>query len=209
MVSDKPWLIPPGATIESSLSSTTMRWSRKDRDRCDPAGGEGSQLPGGYGARVRLTGPVPIATRICHVRTAPSSTVGTVLVCVISDGDCIVQRSSWRCSSILHRAVDHHGGGPDDGAPEPAAIARCCSSPRIDFGIHSASAIVRSVQDDEFTRAGKAARRSAVPLSLARCDRGGFLCSCRPTTRASRSSANRRRRHADRVLTAIRCCRRC
>ena len=59
--------------------------ARQGRDRCDPAGRRRSQLSGEYGARVRLTGPVPIANEeFATVQDgAIVNGIGTVLVVLI------------------------------------------------------------------------------------------------------------------------------
>ena len=83
----------------------------------------------------------------------------------------------------------------------------------VDFGIqYSVRYRSERFKNDNLTLAlENAARRSAVPLSLAAmATAAGFLCSCRPTTRASPSSARSPAPACwSRSSPASRCCRRC
>jgi len=99
-------------------------------------------LAGEYNARVRLTGPVPIANEeFATVQDgAIVNGIGTVLVCAghSLDGAAFAENHPGRVCEPLYRAFDHDRGWVDDGGFAEPALDRVCGAfvgLGVDFGI--------------------------------------------------------------------------
>ena len=168
-------------------------------------------LAGEYGARVRLTGPVPIANEeFATVQDgAIVNGIGTVLVVLV------ILWMALHSSKIIfavfrqsvHRACDHHGGRPDDGGFAESAVDRVRGAVRrTRRGFRHP--VQRSLPFGAFQerRSGAGAGECGRTLrgsALARRDGDGGRIPLLPADRLQGhlgTRQDRRRRHADCVL---------
>ena len=190
-VSDKPLTDPTDApSSSSSRSSTTRPGAGQGSDRCHQTGGPDLNLAGEYGARVGLTGPVPIANEeFATVQDgAIVNGIGTVLVVLF------ILWMALRSPKIIFAVfVNLFIGLSITTAPGlmmvgslnllSIAFAVLFVGLGVDFGIqYSVRYRSERFKSEDLREAlERAAERSAVPLSLAAMATAAGFLSFLPT----------------------------
>ena len=177
----------------SSRSSTSRRWSPA-RPRPTRSGRRPSTsiLRSEYGARVRLTGPVPIANEeFATVKDgALVNGIGTVRGRAVHslDGAAFGEDHLRGVRQSVRRPRDHHRGRPDDGRLAEPAVDRLCGAvrrPRRRFRHPVQRPLpLRALQDRRPARrrwCSAAEHVRAVPLSLAAMATAAGFLSFLPT----------------------------